>query len=91
MDTDEARHARLQQDEDGRLHPWIRMKRGMLDYNEMKMGDSNRACDWLRARVLANVEMRRSEGNRRNLKNETTRHALAACAACKAGRCECGE
>eukprot|EP00959_Pyramimonas_sp_CCMP1952_P472781 9500615-Pyramimonas_sp.AAC.1 len=57
----------------------------------MSMGDSNRACDWLRGRVLANVEMRRLERSRRNLKNETIRHDLVVCATCKAGRCKNGE
>eukprot|EP00959_Pyramimonas_sp_CCMP1952_P104476 2183794-Pyramimonas_sp.AAC.1 len=63
----------------------------MHDYSKMKTGDPNRACDCLRKRVLANVEMHRFERNRRNLKNETARHEFAACAACKAGRCRNGE
>eukprot|EP00959_Pyramimonas_sp_CCMP1952_P118475 2477131-Pyramimonas_sp.AAC.1 len=52
------------------------------------MGDPNRACDLLRDRVLATVAMYQLELKRRNLNDETLRHELAVCAACKAGRCK---
>eukprot|EP00959_Pyramimonas_sp_CCMP1952_P071793 1499643-Pyramimonas_sp.AAC.1 len=62
-------------------------KQDVHDYNKMVYDDPNTTSEWLRKRLVANLELRRLGRNPHNLKNESNRHVSVICAASKSGGC----
>eukprot|EP00959_Pyramimonas_sp_CCMP1952_P157081 3284844-Pyramimonas_sp.AAC.1 len=56
----------------------------------MKPNDPNRTDEWLRGRVLANLESHRLERNQHNLNHESTGYETTVCAAFISELCENG-
>eukprot|EP00959_Pyramimonas_sp_CCMP1952_P386847 8107577-Pyramimonas_sp.AAC.1 len=61
------------------------MKKDIHDYSKTTPTDPYRTHEWLRQRVLDNLELHRLERNQHNLKNESSRDDFVICAAFKSG------
>eukprot|EP00959_Pyramimonas_sp_CCMP1952_P149419 3126624-Pyramimonas_sp.AAC.1 len=66
------------------------MEQEMRDYNITAQNNPNKTHEWVRQRVLGNLEPHPLERDQRNLKNETSRRDSVICAAFKSGKCKNG-